>query len=75
MKRFGLRCKEEKSAGSGTFRRRGRDDVRTYGQGRTPRQRAPIVRLIREIWRFFQRAGEDVTIPVWETQGRSVAAA
>jgi hypothetical protein len=37
-------------------------------------QRAPLVRLVRAVWRFFQGAGEEVIMPVLTPQERSVTA-
>jgi hypothetical protein len=55
--------------------RGGKDDVRTYSHGGTPRQWAPLVQLVRQVWQFFQGAGEEITIPVWMPQDRSITAA
>jgi hypothetical protein len=48
--------------------RRGKDDVRTYEKGRVSRRGMPLVRLVREIWQFFQNMGEEVMIRVWVPQ-------
>jgi hypothetical protein len=53
----------------------GKDDVCTYGHRSNSREQAPLVQLVRQVWQFFQGVGEELSIPVWAPQERSITAA
>jgi hypothetical protein len=70
-----LDCTQDKRAGSGTSGRGGKDDVRTYAERNISRQGVALVQLVHAVWQFFQSTGEELRVPVWAPQERSITAA